>query len=421
MKFRLLACLSALAMTAGLSACGSSDSSGSSGGSEELTVWVMKDSVTDSYLDRFAADFEKRHSGTVLDIQIQEWEGISQKITSALASNDAPDVIEVGNTQVAQYAESGGVRDLTGKVGELKGEDWLPGLAEPGRTDGKQYGIPWYAANRVVVYNKDLFEKADIDAAAIKTRDQWTEASAKLNSGGTQGIYLPGQSWHVLAGFIWDEGGDLAVRSGGTWKGSLHTPEALRGMDFYRELQSHGKGPKDADEAEPPQAEVMGEGNVAQMISAPGVARAAVESNPELEGKLGFFPIPGKSADKPGTVFLGGSDLVIPETSAHPDLAYQVVKALAGDKWQTELATTMSYVPNRASLSGALKGTEGAKEMAEAAPGGRATPNSPQWTAVEANNPIKAYQTRVLTGGDAKSAAKEASESIGKTLNAKSS
>ncbi|NED84039.1 extracellular solute-binding protein, partial [Streptomyces sp. SID11233] len=90
----------------------------------------------------------------------------------ALASNDAPDVIEVGNTQVAQYAASGGVKDLSDRVTDLKGADWLPGLAEPGKIDGKQYGIPWYAANRVVLYNKDLFAKAGIKKPPA-TRDEW--------------------------------------------------------------------------------------------------------------------------------------------------------------------------------------------------------------------------------------------------------
>ncbi|MRT44385.1 sugar transporter, partial [Xylella fastidiosa subsp. multiplex] len=77
----------------------------------------------------------------------------------------------------------------------------------------------------------------------------WLAATKKLNSSGTQGIYLPGQMWYALAGFIWDEGGDLATQSGGTWKGTLDTPQALRGMDFYKKLQALGKGPKDSDEA----------------------------------------------------------------------------------------------------------------------------------------------------------------------------
>ena len=55
-------------------------------------------------------------------------------------------MIEVGNTQVAEYSASGGVKDLTDKVADLGGADWIPGLAEPGKIDGRQYGIPWYAA-----------------------------------------------------------------------------------------------------------------------------------------------------------------------------------------------------------------------------------------------------------------------------------
>lgn len=110
----------------------------------------------------------------------------------------------------------------------------------------------------------------------------------------------------------------------------------------------------------------------------------------------------------------------MPLSSVHQDAAYEVFKALAGDKWQTEMAKTMSYVPNRTSLAEVLSSDEGASVMAAAAPQGHATPNSPNWAAVEANNPIMAYQTAVLTGGDLAAAAKKASDSITKTLNTKS-
>lgn len=330
MKTRFIAAAAVLAATTALTACSTSSSgSGSASGDERLTVWIMKDSVSDAYLQRFTKGFEKEHRGTTLDIQIQEWDGIGEKVTAALASKDAPDVIEVGNTQVAQYAASGGVTDLGAKVTELRGGDWLPGLAEPGKVDGKQYGIPWYAANRVVIYNKDLFGKAGITAPP-KTRDEWLAITRKLNAGPVQGIYLPGQNWYTLAGFIWEDGGELAEESGGTWKGSLDSPEALKGMDFYRQLQALGKGPKDSDEAKPPQADVFAKGDVAQIISVPGGAKIVEQANPALAGKLGFFPIPGRTADKPGATFTGGSDLIVPAASAHQDAAYQVVKALAG-------------------------------------------------------------------------------------------
>jgi N,N'-diacetylchitobiose transport system substrate-binding protein len=414
MKIRFIAGSAALAATVLLTACGGS-SSGSADGPEKLTVWIMKDSVTDDFLTRFTQDFEKQHKDIGLDIQIQEWDGIGEKVTAALASKDAPDVIEVGNTQVAQYAASGGVKDLTGRTKDLAGADWLPGLAEPGKIDGKQYGIPWYAANRVVLYNKDHFAAAGITTPPT-TQDAWLADTAKLNKGGTQGIYLPGQNWYTLAGFVWDQGGDLAAQSGGGWKGTLDTPESLAGMEFYKKLQALGKGPKDSDEAKPPQAEVFAKGDVAQIIAVPGGAKIVAETNPAMAGKIGFFPVPGRTAGKPGSVFTGGSDLIIPEASAHQDAAYQVVKAFAGPKWQTDMAKTMSYVPNRTSLAGVLAGDAGSAAMAAGAAQGRATPNSPQWAAVEATNPIKQYMTAVLTGSDPAKAAKDASDSITKTL-----
>jgi N,N'-diacetylchitobiose transport system substrate-binding protein len=418
-KFRLLAGASSslLLLTALLTACSSGSDSGGSDGDSELTVWLMRDSVSAAFQKEFTDAFTAAHPDIHLKVQIQEWDGIGQKVTAALAGNDAPDVIEVGNTQVAQYAQSGGLVDLTGKKTDLGGGTWLKGLAEPGAWEGKQYGIPYYAANRVVVYRKDLFQRAGVDAAAIRTRQQWLAATRKLNTADQQGIYLTGQTWYALAGFIWDEGGDLAVRDGGTWKGALDTPEALAGMRFYKELQALGKGPKDADEANPPQAEVMAGGKVAQIISVPGGANVIAQHNPRLKGKLGFFPIPGKTADKPGAVFTGGSDLVVPAASRHQDAAYTFIKELTGDTWQKKLALAMSYVPNKTSLAPAVASDPGAATMAVGAAEGRATPNTPGWAAVEAENPIKDYMTAALTGRDMRQAAANASAEITRAMN----
>jgi N,N'-diacetylchitobiose transport system substrate-binding protein len=416
------AALGALLLSTLLVSCSSSDDTSDStgGGRTALDVWLMRDSVSDAFQKEFETGFEKAHPDIDIRFQIQEWEGIGEKVTAALAGNDAPDVIEAGNTQVAQYAQSGGLTDFTDKVPELGGESWLKGLAEPGRYDGRQYGIPYYAANRVVVYRTDLFQKAGVDAAGIRTRDQWIAATEQLNRAGTQGIYLPGQNWYALAGFIWDEGGDLAVESGGTWKGGLDSPEALRAMAFYQRLQALGKGPKDSDEAQPPQAEVMAKGQVAQIIAAPGSAAVVVQNNPALEGKLGFFPIPGKTADTPGAVFTGGSDLVVPVAARHQDEAYTFIKELTGDAWQKKLAAAMSYVPNKTTLAGAVSADPGAAAMAVGAVNGHATPNTPQWAAVEARNPIKDYMTAVLTGRAAESEAAKASRAITTTLNSAS-
>ncbi|MFC7309619.1 extracellular solute-binding protein [Streptomyces monticola] len=385
---------------------------------DTVTVWLMRDSATDAFVARFKEQFERDYVDLALDIRIQEWTGVGSKVSAALKSEDAaaPDVIEVGNTQVAQYVDEGGLLDLSlESMRDWGMDDWLPGLAAPGSVHGSQYGIPWYAANRVVVYRKDLFRAAGLERPPT-SRDEWLTYTERLNSGGKQGIYLAGQDWYTLAGFIWEEGGELAEENGGHWEGTLHSPAALRAMDFYRRLQALGKGPKDADEETPPQTGVFAEGEVAQLISVPGAAKVIEEKNPELKGKLGFFPVPGERQGRPGAVFTGGSDLIVPERSDQPRGAVAVVDALAGAEWQTELARAMDYVPNKTTLVGAVAGEPGAAAMAKGAARGRATPNSPRWAAVEADNPIKRYMTAVLTGGDPARAARKASDAVTKAL-----
>ncbi|MBL1086131.1 extracellular solute-binding protein [Streptomyces actinomycinicus] len=379
-----------------------------------VTVWLMKDSASRDFLRRFTEDFERTHEDLRLDIRIQEWTGIVEKVRGTLKedSEGGPDVIEVGNTQVPLYADGGRLVDLTlESMRDWGKEKWLPGLAQPGKDGNKQYGIPWYAANRVVIYRKDLFEQAGVTGPP-RTRDAWLAATEKLDTGGNQGIYLAGQDWYTLAGFIWDEGGDLAREKDYAWRGTLDTPEALRGMDFYRRLQALGGGPVDADEEHPPQAGVFARGKVAQIIAVPGVAQSIVRQNPELKDKLGFFPVPGTGAGRPGTVFTGGSDLVVPENTDDQFAATTVVAALTGAKWDTELARTMNYVPNKTTLAGAVAGEEGVAAMAAGAAHGRATPNTPQWADVEADNPIKEYMTRVLEGADPATEARRASREI---------
>ncbi|AXE27467.1 sugar transporter [Streptomyces globosus] len=414
---RFLAVCTAVAAAAALTGC--SGAGGASAGPDKVTLWLMKGSASDEFVDRFTASFEQEHPGVDLDVRIQEWTGIGEKVDGVLSGRggESADLIEVGNTQVARYIETGGLSELTlDGMRRWGNQDWLDGLADPSSIGGAQYGVPWYAANRVVIYHKDLFADAGIKTPP-RNRQEWIQATQKLDKGDQQGIYLAGQNWYVLSGFVWDEGGDLAVQNNGTWEGTLHDDKALAGMEFYKQLQALGDGPKGADEETPPQAEVFARGKVAQIIGPPSQAAAIEAANPALKGKLGFFPIPGKTSDKPGAVFTGGSVLIIPEKARQRDRAIDVITALVSEKWQTELARTMSYVPNKTTLAHVVADNEGAATMAVGAAHGRATPKSARWAEVEAENPIKPYMTAVLTGQDPRKAARTASESITTVLN----
>ena len=96
-------------------------------------------------------------------MQYQNWPDHLQKFDATLAANTAPDVIEMGNTEMTKYMAAGAFADLSAKKSSFANSaNWLKGLAASGVFNGKTYGVPYYAGSRVVTYRTDLFKKAGI-------------------------------------------------------------------------------------------------------------------------------------------------------------------------------------------------------------------------------------------------------------------
>src|SRR5690606_11331177 len=79
---------------------------------EELTVWIMQDDYNNESLAAINDEFTER-TGAEVDVQIQQWDGITTKLSTALGTSTPPDVIDIGNTQVAGYAANGALLDIT--------------------------------------------------------------------------------------------------------------------------------------------------------------------------------------------------------------------------------------------------------------------------------------------------------------------
>ncbi len=78
-----------------------------------LTVWLMNGSLNDNSVVQLNTDFQMAHPGWKVNYQVQQWNGIVDKLTTALASNTPPDVIEMGNTQAITFEAAGALADLT--------------------------------------------------------------------------------------------------------------------------------------------------------------------------------------------------------------------------------------------------------------------------------------------------------------------
>ncbi|MFE6050063.1 extracellular solute-binding protein [Kitasatospora sp. NPDC056446] len=428
MKRQLIAAVGVAAMVVGLAACSSDgkkndgDSKSTSASSADkykgktLKVWTMSGSAPKGWTDSVKTEFETTYPGSKVDFQTQEWTDIGPKITAAL-SEGSVDVLEVGNTQTAGYAASGGLLDITKDKSALGGDSWAANQNEAAILDGKQYAAPWWVSNRVVAYNKDLWAKAGLTDAP-KTLDEFYTDLEKLKAteGVADPIYLPGQEWYTYFGLLTGEGGKIAKKDGDKWVGGLSSPEAKKAFDTYQKLQGYSvTGPKDKDEATPQQKDVFAKGNVGTMIGL-GWELPAEKDMPK--DKIGFFPIPGKTADKPSGVFLGGSNLAVAAQSKNTDMAKDFLKIALNDK-NEGLVAAAGNIPNKAALNSQITG-DFAKAAQLAAAVGGITPNTPNWASVENKpNPIKDFLTAVLQGGDYASTAKKYDDEIAKRLNEK--
>ncbi|MFG3252881.1 extracellular solute-binding protein [Streptomyces sp. NPDC048172] len=422
MKRGLIAAAGVAVLVVNVAACGSDGDDKGSGPDDwkgqTLTLWAMDGSTPKKWEKDIKKAFEKK-TGAKLKLEVQQWNGIQQKITTALSESDPPDVIEVGNTQTPAYAKTGGLADLS----DLKkgvGKDWTPSINKSAVFDGKQYAAPWFAVNRTVIYNKKIWAEAGIKGTP-KTRDEFFEALDKIEKKtDAEPIYMPGQNWYFFDGLLIANDAQLVKKKGGKWVSNLGDPKVGEAMKTYEKYASYSKAPKDKDEATPQQAEVFAKGKTGAFIGLSWEAATAIDANKKIEKDIGYFTIPGESADKPEGVFLGGSNLAVAAGSEKQELAKEFLKLAMSDKFEGAMAKEGGVIPNKDSLQSNLKGNPAAEAAAPAVKDGGLTPLIPEWGAVEnPPNPIKTYMTSVLKGKSHAEAAKGVEGEMNKRLSQK--
>ena len=429
-KLRTTAVAGVVAVALLAAGCGGNDEEPTAGGGGEtkaaadITVWLMNGSAPESVIESVNKEFTAKYPDTKVNVEIQQWDGIQEKTTTALAGNNPPDVLEIGSTLVSKFADSGGLKDLTDKKGELGGDTWLQGLTDAGTLDDKLYGVPYYAGDRAVLYRKDLLKAAGVTALPTD-RATFVAAAEKLQTkyGSDKqfsSLYFPGQYWYAALPFVWDEGGDVAVKDGDSWKGALDSTESQAGLSWLKDVVTkYSKAPVNGNENDNDPAVPLGEGKAAMIIDAGWKVGTVLKAKPELKDQIGVFPIPGKSAGQTAPVFLGGSNLAISEGSDAGDLGYEWIKLLSGTKAQTDLATTGGVIPNSTSLLDLHAKDPILSVFDAAAKNSRSTPATPKWANVESSTILQDMLVAIFSNKKSiPDATKDASEAITKTLGA---
>lgn len=375
-----------------------------SGEGKTLTAWIMEgtNADPDSYVAALTEAF-KKETGADLEVQFVPWAEAHDKFVTSIAGGTTPDVAEVGTTWTPEFAAAGGLVDLTSAVEEagLTG-DLVPGLVEAGTVDGSLYGMPWYAGVRSVVYRTDVFEDAGVEPPT--SWDELIEVGKQLEQANPDMIAfpVPGDSEYGVYPFVWGAGGDIAVQEGDSWTSTINSPEAQEGISFYTDLAlEHGLSTPAAttwDEAD--LSDAFTRGDVAMMIAGSWTPPALVEAAPDLEGKIGAFPIPGPDGGLSPS-FLGGSHLSVFQASENKDLAFKLVEMMSTGEFAQMWGEQTGFFPGTTTLLEEVQQAEEplvapfATQMVEA---GKSVPVTPLYGQVQGKKTVSAMLQSILSG-----------------------
>jgi len=408
----------------GASAVALAGCSGGAGGTSsaaatgELTVWLVGTDTPQDARDHLKKTFEDAHEGWTLTVEEKTWADTSDTYVAALSSNDAPDVVEVGNTQAPGFIAQGLFEDLSPVQDALGGDDLLSSFVELGSEDGTLYAAPYYAGSRVVFYSPSTFS-----GPVPTTLDEYVADGVAMRTDAVSGIYAPGKDWYNALPYVWAHGGEIAVKDGDTWDAQFSSPDSMAGLTQLQEVyRMANNAPADADETDPQVPFCAGE---VGFLSAPAWMRGSVLAAADAEapgcpdtfGKdLAAFALPGTAEGEVAPVFAGGSNIAVAAKSDAKEMATAAVEIMLSEGYQKILAEN-GLIPALTSFATYLPSDEITTEAAKAAAGSKAVPASPDWAEVESSGVIKDALVKIAQGEDVRSIAENLDSQIEAILN----
>jgi N,N'-diacetylchitobiose transport system substrate-binding protein len=425
-KRKLTVAIGIAGMMVSIAACGGGKSGGSSTGADakELTVWLTVDAQNNWPALVKAADDAvlKKHPDLKINHEYYGWPDKNTKLDAVLATDKAPDVVEMGNTEMLGYMVKGAFAPVDVAKFDNSAQ-WLDGLKASVTYDGKTYGVPYYAGGRVANWRKDIAASVGVKTPP-KTYQELTadlDKIQKKEGSGFSAWYQPTRDWYAAMSFVYDAGGSIAKQEGGQWKANLSSPESLKGLsEFKTVIDKYMHGDKTKDESD--RYIVYGQGKSAMIFAAAWEGATAADPKNDKTGKLKNnlenFVMPGPSG-KNMPVFLGGSDLAIPVKSKAQALAAEWVNAFTGSQGQKGLIAKGNLPNNKADLA-TLKNDPATAVPATAAESNWFVPMAPGWGQVEKAQVLQTMLQDIGTGKKSvEAAAKDADAAIDKVINTK--
>lgn len=390
-------------------------------GGDTITIWGRSGA---SEVKPLVQAYEKAHPGRTVKYTPVADAQFLQKLSNAVRSNSAPDVVAFDLVNAPLLGTEGLLSDITSNTSSL-GDDspiMKPAL-EAGQVAGKQYSLPIAIGSSQMIWNKDLFAKAGLDpdkAPADLAEVQRDAAAIHALSPTIYGFSTLGSAGGAYTGFpaMWADGGQLLSSLGpkqkATWASS---PEVAKNLLWLQQMWKSGVMPPTEAPNQDPGGQTM------QMLDTGKIGIAftgtwAVSGADAQKQHWGYAPgIPGLSGELSG--FLGGDALGVVASSKHQDGAWDFLHWSVASTAAAKTVLASGSLPSNTTQASALLTSDPAQSLT--ALRSARLPLSIAYNAVinDPNGPwTTAAQDVIFNGADPSAVLPQAADSADKLIEA---
>lgn len=314
-----------------------------------LRFWAMGREA--EVVGELIREFEAENPGIRVEIQNIPWTAAHEKLLTAYAADGLPDVCQLGNTWIAEFATLQALTPLQPYVDAssvVKPLDYFPGIWDTNVVDGQLVGVPWYVDTRLLFYRKDLLRQAGFDHPP-RTWAEWDQMNAalkKLMGPKRYPVLMPLNEFEPQLSFALQQS-DPLLRERNTL-GNFRSPGFRRTLAFYDNMFQQGWAPKMSETQISNVWDEFFRGFTAFYLSGPWNIREFRQRQPAgLEGEWGTTALPGPHG--PGAGIAGGTSLVVMRSSQKKEAAWKLIEFLSRPAIQQRFYKIIGDLPPRRS------------------------------------------------------------------------
>ena len=255
-------------------------------------------------MQKLTDDFTRMNPDIALNWVTLEENVLRQKVTTDIATKSGQyDILTIGTYEVPIWAKKGWLVPLDDLGADYDIDDLLPAIRSGLSLDGKLYAAPFYGESSMIMYRKDLFDKAGINMPESPTWDFVADAARKVtvNSSETYGICLRGKAgWGENMAFLSATANSFGARwFDEKWRPQFDQPEWKNALSFYVKLMRDAGPPGASSNGFNENLALFNAGKCGMWIDA--TVAASFVTNPKdskVADKVGFALAPNTGLGK---------------------------------------------------------------------------------------------------------------------------